>query len=202
MEPMNGNASLSDLTELLDGFNVNVTEKQPRDFIKQRGRSDQQKRREILLQQQKIARRDLTDHARRLAGERAKPQPPPASNSDSDPTESDTNDNFNAMEIVKMSGKEKAEANDVELYRDELMPPEHLSEIPMDFPTHWACIPIPIGSLVSHGNFFFQAKSANSIAGTRCLMIASGGKTAIRRRNGSLMSAFWIAYCACALIDS
>jgi len=51
-----------------------------------------------------------------------------------------------------------------------LMLPEPLEEVPPDLATHWLCVPLP--------------------AGRRCLLIASGGLTRARLRNGHTVESF------------
>ncbi|DBA77616.1 TPA: hypothetical protein ACH3X1_009415 [Trebouxia sp. C0004] len=135
--------------------------KPPRKSIKAfSGQSSQQKRRDEALQRQQAARRDLGNHARKLATL--------AANALSR-VDQGTDQAVSDFEGVQSSNQEPDESLR-EYYARQLMQPEWLTDMPENLCSEWYVMPRP--------------------EGRRCLVISSQQLTISRHRNGSILHRF------------
>ncbi|KAL6040761.1 Snurportin-1 [Balamuthia mandrillaris] len=138
---------------------------------------EQGKKRERFLRKQKKARRDLTQYARSLALG-------PQEGEEEEEDKKDEGKEEAAGTQNRRSRTERCERrNHRDLYRDQLMLPEPMLDIPEDLAliqqkeggtmveSRWFAVPYPIG-------------------GKRCLVISSNGKTTAYLRNGSVFNRF------------
>lgn len=145
---------------------------------KAKGDSNQKKRREEFLKQQKEKRRDLTNHARALATTAVSiPLNVEESISMEDVKEAQTPER--EMEVEHKSDVMETDSTTVktrkkvrnEAIKDQLMIPEPLQEIPVDFETGWYFSPCPTG--------------------VRCVVIAAKGKTIAWQEDGTILKNFF-----------
>jgi len=132
---------------------------------KSRGKSDQQRRREELLERQKQKRRDMTEIAREIAS---------GNDEHEEVIMSEAIPNQTSMEVVKLTKterKKQAEERRVNFYKSQLMIPEFMTEIPTDLVGGWYCVPYPE-------------------QGQRCIVISATGITSSRTEDGKLLSRF------------
>jgi len=134
-------------------------------------RSRLDRARAILLERQKDARRDLTDHARALVKTASK------QDKDTEFTEKNRTSQEQAaivpdeQESVKVARVETVFSKQKrEYYARQLMYPQWMSEIPGDLTSDWFILPRP--------------------EGTRCLVVSSRGLTVSRKRNGTVLHRF------------
>lgn len=127
-------------------------------------------RRQVTLALQRQARRDLTAHARKLAG----------GGEDGDTSQSEDED---AMEIVsrgsasKRCTREERVKRRRERFCRQLMVPEWMVDIPRDLNGS--------GSALGEGWYVLPRPE-----GKRCLVVASGGRTIARIQSGSVLRKF------------
>lgn len=134
-------------------------------------RDDQRRRREDRLRAQREGRRDLIAFARGLAGVPMEQVRAADEGSDAEPADGPAG----SVRVAEVMDVEPARTA-----RDEsrlktacagvLVEYEWMSELPDDLGRNWLLIPRP--------------------AGTRCLVVSSGGETTARRRNGSVLARF------------
>ena len=126
------------------------------DQYKSKGKSDQERRREYLLERQKQKRSSFLELARSLAV---------SADEEAQEEGMDTETHINgdkkedSMEVVRVLNSEKkklAEERRIKFYQNQLMMPEFLSEIPLDLVGGWYAVPFPP-------------------SGKRCLVIAVSG---------------------------
>jgi len=130
-------------------------------LYKSKGDSNQKKRREDLLKKQSERRRDLTQHARVIALQ----EPPDVIIPDTiETTVQDTEINDVVSNVMRKRQEE------MDKWKDQLMVPEELSDIPADLAGGWYLVPCP--------------------GGLRCLVIAALGKTKCRLNDGSYFKSF------------
>ncbi|KAM1978829.1 hypothetical protein ACFX16_015475 [Malus domestica] len=135
--------------------------------------SDQQRRRELALQRQEQARRDVQLQARRLAStllslppeheQPSEPEPEPESASESKESESDVE--FDLRNASKLRGTEARK-----WFARQLMLPEWMIDVPNRLPHDWYVFARP--------------------SGKRCFVVSSDGATISRQRNGSVLHRF------------
>lgn len=157
------------------------------DEYKSKGKSDQQRRREEFLKRQKEKRRELTEQIRKLAQEEnsEKIDEPiskkkklsqvslESSSSFSFPNENIINDSMELTKkkLSKEERKKQAEERRIQKFKNQLMLPEPLTDIPSDLVSGWFCLPFPSNS-------------------RRCIVISSNGMTTSRLIDGTTMNRF------------
>lgn len=85
--------------------------------------------------------------------------------------------------------KKSSETRQLEvIYQNQLQEPEPLTDIPSDLFDNYYCVPFPTGTLSALINTYaLLCEPKFGVAGQRCLVIASEGRTTSRRKNGSLI---------------
>jgi len=123
------------------------------------------KRRQLLLDRQKAARRDLTKHARELAASLHQ-------KATKDTSEQKTQMDEEEEEALGKLTKQQRQQNIRKYWATQLMLPEWLvdMDLPSDLSTEWYVRPRP--------------------EGIRCLVLAAHGNTVSRKRNGGVLHRF------------
>eukprot|EP01118_Nematostelium_gracile_P006682 TRINITY_DN2150_c0_g1_i1.p1 TRINITY_DN2150_c0_g1~~TRINITY_DN2150_c0_g1_i1.p1 ORF type:complete len:206 (-),score=41.72 TRINITY_DN2150_c0_g1_i1:341-883(-) len=99
---------------------------------KARGKSDQQRRREELLQKQKTKRQDTLENMRKVVKE-----------SDEEEIVEKNKIEHDGMEIAKQS---RSEEKRIKFWSKQLMLPEMMQDIPEDLISGWLAVPFPAQS--------------------------------------------------------
>jgi len=144
-------------------------------------KGQQSKRRRKFLKAQKERRGNLKAHARGLAFEVAEERPSPSHPKIKRKREEGEEEREYIEQTVKKAScidykvakehkRENQELQQKELYRDQLMLPEAMVEVPENL-DEWIAIPVPQG-------------------GKRCLVISAKGRTTARLKNGYLFNRF------------
>lgn len=138
---------------------------------KAKGKSDQQRRREEQLQRQKNKRGNLAELARKLATEHVDEDAASAENRIQTPAPQPTQATMEVVSISKEEREKQLEERRANFYRNQLMLPEYMQDVPSDLIGNWFVVPCPSTP-------------------QKCLVIASGGVTTSRLTTGVLLNKF------------